>query len=61
MSRDSEKVWDALMTAQSLIDDLVALNSAGLDTGFKPVAVTTMKTENAEAFAALANMEKLTG
>lgn len=51
---DAGRVWEALMTAHSLIDDLRGLESAGLATGFKPDAVKRMQLENKRAFAAIA-------
>ena len=60
MSRDIDAVWDALMTGQNLIDDLIGLEAAGIETGFKSSAIKKMKQENALAFAALANLGKVT-
>ena len=41
------------MTAEGLIDDLLALDKAGLETGFKPRAIREMKTENRKGLKAL--------
>lgn len=51
---DAGRIWEALMTAHSLIDDLMGLERAGLDTGFKTEAVKRMNLENKRAFEAIA-------
>ena len=48
-----ENIWDALMTGRALIDDLVTLEKAGIDTGFDKGAVEKWVKESEVAFQSL--------
>ena len=52
---DKEKdiLWDALMTAEALIDDIISIEEAGLTSGFKKGVAKTWRLSNEKALSIL--------
>lgn len=52
---DKEKdiLWDALMTAEVLIDDIIAVEEAGLTSGYKKGVAKTWRRSNEQALSIL--------